>query len=250
MSSLAVRHLRKSFRSREVVRDVSVEVRDGEIVSLLGPNGAGKTTCFHMIIGLTPCGQGTIHLNGEEISDLPMHKRARLGLSYLPQEESIFRGLTVEENILAILEAQPKLSPDDRQERLEELLRQFDIERLRHHLGHTLSGGERRRTEIARSLATAPLFLLLDEPFAGIDPISVQEMQRLIQELRRYGLGVLITDHNVHDTLALCDRNYIVHDGTILLEGSADEIRQNEQARRLYLGESFGNPLETLQKSS
>ncbi len=239
MSVLSVEHISKSFRARQVVRDVSLTVQDGEIVGLLGPNGAGKTTSFHMIVGLLHCDAGTIHLNNTDISALPMDRRARMGLGYLPQESSIFRRLTVAENIMAILETRPNLDEDEARRRLEHLLEEFSLTHLRDSLGLSLSGGERRRVEIARALATDPRFLLLDEPFAGIDPISVGDIQRMTRYLAGRGLGVLITDHNVRETLGTCDRAYIVSDGHIIAAGTPDEILQNAKVREVYLGEQF-----------
>jgi len=214
-------------------------VQGGEIVGLLGPNGAGKTTSFHMIVGLIACDNGSIYLNNTEISQISMDRRARMGLGYLPQESSIFRKLTVEENILAILETRPNLSEEEMHRRLEALLHEFHIAYLRDNLGLSLSGGERRRVEIARALATEPGFLLLDEPFAGIDPISVGDIQRMTRMLRDMGLGVLITDHNVREALGTCDRAYIVNEGHIIAQGTPDEILQNPQVREVYLGEQF-----------
>ncbi|MFT5131713.1 MAG: lipopolysaccharide export system ATP-binding protein [Gammaproteobacteria bacterium] len=239
MSVLSARHLSKSFRSRTVVHDVSITVQSGEIVGLLGPNGAGKTTSFHMIVGLIPCEKGTIHLNDDEISHMPMDQRANKGLGYLPQEASVFRKLTVEENIMAILQTRPKLSIADRDKRLEFLLDEFHISHLRENLGMSLSGGERRRVEIARALATEPQFLLLDEPFAGIDPISVSDIQRIAIYLKQSGLGILISDHNVRETLGTCDRAYIVNEGRIEAEGLPDEILANQRVRDIYLGDQF-----------
>ncbi|MGH8247832.1 MAG: LPS export ABC transporter ATP-binding protein [Gammaproteobacteria bacterium] len=239
MSVLSVRHLSKSFRSREVVHDVTLRVQSGEIVGLLGPNGAGKTTSFHMIVGLIPSDDGSIYLNNTEISRLTMDRRARMGLGYLPQESSIFRKLTVEDNILAILETRRNLTPDEMQRRLEGLLQEFHVAHLRDNLGLSLSGGERRRVEIARCLATEPSFLLLDEPFAGIDPISLGDIQRMTRYLAGLGLGVLITDHNVRETLGTCDRAYIVNEGRIIAEGTPDEILQNSHVREVYLGNQF-----------
>lgn len=239
MSVLSARHLSKRFRSRTVVHDVSITVQSGEIVGLLGPNGAGKTTSFHMIVGLIPCGKGTIHLNDNEISQMPMDQRANMGLGYLPQEASVFRKLTVEENILAILQTRPNLSAADRRKRLDFLLDEFHVSHLRDNLGMSLSGGERRRVEIARSLATEPQFLLLDEPFAGIDPISVSDIQRIASYLKQSGLGILISDHNVRETLGTCDRAYIVNEGRIEAEGLPDEILANQRVRDIYLGDQF-----------
>jgi len=239
MSILSAQNLSKAFRRREVVRDVSINVKEGEIVGLLGPNGAGKTTSFYMIVGLIPCDKGNIYINDREISHLSMDKRARMGLGYLPQESSIFRKLSVEDNIMAILETRSKLSTDERIKILEGLLEEFHISHLRNNPGMSLSGGERRRVEIARALAVDPKFLLLDEPFAGIDPISIADIQRIIQYLSTRGLGILITDHNVRETLGSCDRAYIVSDGTIIAEGTAEQILANEQVRNIYLGNQF-----------
>ena len=239
MSILSVRHLSKSYRSRKVVSDLSLSVESGETIGLLGPNGAGKTTSFNMIVGLVPSDGGTIHLDNSEISRLSIDQRSHLGLGYLPQEASVFRKLTVEDNIMAILEMQ---MPNDRRkakQRLELLLQEFHISHLRDNLGMSLSGGERRRLEIARALASEPRFLLLDEPFAGIDPISISDIQRLIHRLCEHGIGILITDHNVRETLGTCDRAYIVNDGKILAEGSPELILNNEQVRDVYLGEQF-----------
>jgi lipopolysaccharide export system ATP-binding protein len=239
MSVLTVNHLAKAYRSRRVVKDVSLHVSSGEAVGLLGPNGAGKTTSFHMIVGLIPADGGTILLDGEDISLAPIDARARKGLGYLPQEASVFRKLTVAENIAAVLEVVPKLSAEDREKRLEDLMHRFHISHLRDNLGQSLSGGERRRVEIARALATEPAFILLDEPFAGVDPISVLDIQQIISHLREIGIGVLITDHNVRETLGVCDRAYIVNEGEIIAEGSAAEILANEKVRDVYLGERF-----------
>ncbi len=239
MSVLAVRHLTKRFRSRQVVKDISISVHSGEIVGLLGPNGAGKTTSFHMIVGLLPADDGSIHIDQQEISQIPMDQRSILGLGYLPQESSVFRKLTVAENIMAILELRPNLGEARAKKRLENLMREFHITHLRDNLGSSLSGGERRRLEIARSLATEPRFLLLDEPFAGIDPISINDIQRITRYLSRHGIGILITDHNVKETLGTCDRAYIVNDGSILAEGTPEEIINNEKVREVYLGEEF-----------
>jgi lipopolysaccharide export system ATP-binding protein len=239
MGILSARNLSKKYRRREVVRDVSLDVHEGEIVGLLGPNGAGKTTSFHMVVGLIPCDNGSIFLDGQEISYLPMDRRARLGLGYLPQESSIFRKLSVEDNILAILETRTDITADDAKRQLEELLQEFHISHLRGSLGMSLSGGERRRVEIARALAVNPKFLLLDEPFAGIDPISIADIQRIISYLSDRGLGILITDHNVRETLGSCDRAYIVNDGRIIAEGTPDQILANEHVRDIYLGNQF-----------
>ena len=239
MGILFAQHLSKKYRRREVVRDVSITVSEGEIVGLLGPNGAGKTTSFHMVVGLIPCDNGNIYLNDQEISHLPMDKRARLGLGYLPQESSIFRKLSVEDNIMAILETRSDISVDDSRRVLEELLQEFHVSHLRNSLGMSLSGGERRRVEIARALAVNPKFLLLDEPFAGIDPISIADIQRIIRYLSECGLGILITDHNVRETLGSCDRAYIVNDGHIIAEGTPEQILANEHVRDIYLGNQF-----------
>jgi len=239
MSTLSVRHLTKSFKKRQIVRDVSLTINSGEIIGLLGPNGAGKTTSFYMIIGIIPCDQGSIYLNNREISHLSMDRRARLGLGYLPQEASVFRKLTVEENIMAILQTRSGISEQSARQRLEALLHEFHISHLRDNLGMSLSGGERRRVEIARALATEPEFLLLDEPFAGIDPISINDIQRTARYLAQRGIGVLITDHNVRETLGICDRAYIVIDGQIVKEGTPDNILTDDRVRSVYLGEQF-----------
>jgi len=239
MGILSAQNLSKMYRRREVVRDVSITVSEGEIVGLLGPNGAGKTTSFHMVVGLIPCDNGSIFLNDQEISHLPMDKRARLGLGYLPQESSIFRKLSVEDNIMAILETRSDISTDEAKSLLEELMQEFHVSHLRGSLGMSLSGGERRRVEIARALAVNPKFLLLDEPFAGIDPISIADIQRIIRYLSNRGLGILITDHNVRETLGSCDRAYIVNDGHIIAEGTPEQIIANEHVRDIYLGNQF-----------
>jgi len=236
---LSAQHLSKKYRRREVVRDVSITVSQGEIVGLLGPNGAGKTTSFHMVVGLIPCDNGKIFLNDQDISHLPMDKRARLGLGYLPQESSIFRKLSVEDNIMAILETRSDISRDEANILMEELLQEFHITHIRNSLGMSLSGGERRRVEIARALAVNPKFLLLDEPFAGIDPISIADIQKIIRYLSERGLGILITDHNVRETLGSCDRAYIVNDGNIIAEGTPEQILANEHVRDIYLGNQF-----------
>ena len=243
-SRLTVEHLMKAYHGRQVVHDVSLEVHSGEVVGLLGPNGAGKTTCFYMIVGLVPCDDGRILLDERPISRLPIHRRARLGLSYLPQEASVFRKLSVEENIVAVLELQTGqdgrgLPRDEIDRRLEELLAELQIEHIRSNTALSLSGGERRRVEIARALATSPRFILLDEPFAGVDPIAVIEIQRIVRFLKERGIGVLITDHNVRETLGICDRAYIINAGTVLAFGRPDEIVVNESVRRVYLGEHF-----------
>jgi lipopolysaccharide export system ATP-binding protein len=242
-STLVVRGLQKSYGARQVVRDVSLQVESGEVVGLLGPNGAGKTTSFYMIVGLVPSDAGEIDLNGVAISRLPIHRRAVLGLSYLPQEASVFRKLTVEDNIRAVLELQREndkpLSKTMIQQRLNTLLAELQIEKLRENQALSLSGGERRRVEIARALATNPRFVLLDEPFAGVDPIAVIEIQRIVRFLKERGIGVLITDHNVRETLGICDRAYIINQGEVLASGRPDDIIANESVRRVYLGEHF-----------
>jgi lipopolysaccharide export system ATP-binding protein len=238
MSVLRAESLRKRFSSRTVVEGVSLDVASGEVVGLLGPNGAGKTTCFYMIVGLVPADAGTIHLDGRDLTRLPIHRRARLGISYLPQENSVFRKLSVEENVQAVLELQG-LAAEDIQPRLTELLGELGITHLRKHTALSLSGGERRRVEIARALGTKPAFILLDEPFAGIDPIAVLDIQRIIGYLKARGIGVLITDHNVRETLGICDRAYIINEGTVLAYGRPDEIVGNDNVRRIYLGENF-----------
>ena len=238
MISLAVRDLRKRYRSREVVKGVSLEIAPGEVVGLLGPNGAGKTTIFYMMVGLVRPDAGTVWLSGEDVTLLPMHRRARLGLGYLPQEPSVFRKLTVRENIMAFLEETP-LSPGERDERLERILAEMRISQVADTAGYSLSGGERRRVEIARALVISPSFLLLDEPFAGIDPISVADLQQVILGLKEKGIGVIITDHNVRDTLKVCDRAYIISDGEILLSGRPEEIAESPRVREIYLGERF-----------
>src|SRR6056297_998526 len=235
---LRVCHLRKSYRRRMVLRDVSLSLDAGEVVALLGPNGSGKTTCFYAIAGLIVPEAGTVTIDGHDVTALPMYRRARYGLGYLPQEVSIFRGLSVEDNILAILEVAVK-DRHKRRERLEELLTEFGIEHLRRASALALSGGERRRVEIARCLAAEPRYLLLDEPFAGVDPISVGDIRHLVADLKKRGIGVLITDHNVRETLEIVDRAYILHDGKVLMSGSPEEVVENENVRRVYLGDSF-----------
>ena len=242
-STLQVRGLQKSYGARQVVHDVSLDVASGEVVGLLGPNGAGKTTSFYMIVGLVPSEAGEIRLDGELLSELPIHRRAERGLSYLPQEASVFRKLSVEDNIRAVLELQKidgkPLSRDDIERRLDTLLAELQIEKLRSNPALSLSGGERRRVEIARALATSPRFILLDEPFAGVDPIAVIEIQRIVRFLKERGIGVLITDHNVRETLGICDRAYIINQGSVLASGSPNDIIGNESVRRVYLGEHF-----------
>ena len=243
VSTLAVRGLQKSYGIRQVVSDVSLDVASGEVIGLLGPNGAGKTTSFYMIVGLVPSDGGEISLDGVDISRLPIHRRAVLGLSYLPQEASVFRKLTVEENIRAVLELQridgKRLTRAEIDARLDTLLHDLQIEKLRENQAMSLSGGERRRVEIARALATDPRFVLLDEPFAGVDPIAVIEIQRIVRFLKERGIGVLITDHNVRETLGICDRAYIINEGAVLASGKPDDIIANESVRRVYLGEHF-----------
>nr|WP_244481632.1 LPS export ABC transporter ATP-binding protein [Rhizobium sp. Root1203] len=232
------RGLTKTYSTRRVVNGVSLVVRRGEAVGLLGPNGAGKTTCFYMITGLVPVDEGTIEIDGNDVTSMPMYRRSRLGVGYLPQEASIFRGLTVEENIRAVLEVHVK-DKAAREKKLDELLDEFHIRKLRESAAVSLSGGERRRLEIARALATDPTFMLLDEPFAGVDPISVSDIQNLVHHLTARGIGVLITDHNVRETLGLIDRAYIIHAGEVLTHGRANDIVNNPEVRRLYLGDNF-----------
>jgi lipopolysaccharide export system ATP-binding protein len=236
---LVARNLAKSYKQRQVVRDLSLEVAAGEVVGLLGPNGAGKTTAFYMIVGLVPSDAGSILLGDRDVTRLPMHRRARLGLGYLPQEASVFRRLTVADNIRAILETRGDLDADSREDRLEGLLDELHIQHIRDGLGQSLSGGERRRVEIARALAADPRFVLLDEPFAGVDPLSVTDIQNIIEHLRTRGIGVLITDHNVRETLGICGRAYIVNQGAVIASGSAAEILANPQVREVYLGQDF-----------
>lgn len=236
---LIATNLAKRFRSRDVVRDVSLSVEQGRVVGLLGPNGAGKTTCFYMIVGLIGVDAGRITLDGTDITAMPIHDRARFGLSYLPQDSSIFRTLTVEQNIQAILETRPDLDRKSRQELLETLLTEFNIQHIRGNKGMSLSGGERRRTEIARTLATDPKFILLDEPFAGVDPISVSDIKQIIIHLRERGIGILLTDHNVRETLDICEKAYIVSEGQIIAEGNTEAILSNARVRQVYLGEKF-----------
>jgi lipopolysaccharide export system ATP-binding protein len=239
MTSLRATGLQKSYKSRQVVRDLSIELANGEVVGLLGPNGAGKTTAFYMIVGLVLCDAGRIYVGDKDVTLMPMHKRAQLGVGYLPQEASVFRKLSVEANVMAILETRPNMERAAREERLEQLLEELRIGHVRKSLGLALSGGERRRVEIARALAAEPRFMLLDEPFAGVDPLSVLDIQRIIRELTQRGIGVLITDHNVRETLALTDRSYIIYSGQVLMEGRKDDIVNDPEVRRLYLGEDF-----------
>lgn len=239
MSELRAQHLKKSFKTRTVVNDVSIHIKQGECVGLLGPNGAGKTTCFYMIVGLQSCDEGQIILDDHDVTHAPMHIRARLGIGYLPQEASIFRKMTVEDNILAILELRHELSKEQRVIHLDRLLNDLHINHIRQSLGMSLSGGERRRVEIARALAIEPRFILLDEPFAGVDPISVIDIKNIIKHLCDKQIGVLITDHNVRETLDICERAYIVSQGKLLCEGSPESILANEQVRAVYLGDDF-----------
>jgi len=239
MTLLAARSLQKSYRSRMVVRDLSLEIRTGEVVGLLGPNGAGKTTAFYMIVGLVPADGGSILLDERDLTALSIDQRARLGIGYLPQEASVFRKLSVADNVMAILELRAELDRADREQRLEELLSELRIGHVRNTRGMSLSGGERRRVEIARALAAEPRFILLDEPFAGVDPLSVLDLQRIIRELAARGIGVLITDHNVRETLGVCARAYIVDRGVVIASGSAEQVLANPQVREVYLGQSF-----------
>lgn len=229
----------KRYKARQVVKDISLSVGPGEIVGLLGPNGAGKTTAFYMIVGLVPCDGGSVTLGEQDLTTLPMHLRARAGLGYLPQEPSVFRRLSVADNLLAILETRPNLDAEARQQRLEALLDELHIGHLRDNLGQSLSGGERRRVEIARALAADPQFILLDEPFAGVDPVSVADIQRIVAHLRDRGIGVLITDHQVRETLGICSRAYIVNQGAVIASGTAEEILANPEVRSVYLGQDF-----------
>ncbi len=239
MITLSARNLKKQYKNRIVVKDVSLDISKGEVVGLLGPNGAGKTTCFYMIVGLVAADGGEILLDGQSIGKLPIHKRARLGIGYLPQEASVFRKLTTADNIMAILELRDELNKQQRQQKLQQLLEELHITHITDSLGMSLSGGERRRVEIARALATEPDFILLDEPFAGVDPISVIDIQNIIRHLQQRNIGVLITDHNVRETLAICDRGYIVGEGEIIATGSPQEILENQKVKEVYLGEDF-----------
>ncbi|MBB1269967.1 LPS export ABC transporter ATP-binding protein [Shewanella sp. SR44-3] len=238
-SKLTAENLAKSYKNRQVVKDVSLSVSTGQIVGLLGPNGAGKTTTFYMVVGLVKSDKGRILIDDDDLTADPMHLRARKGIGYLPQEASIFRKLTVRDNIMAVLQTRKKLSNDEREEQLEHLLEEFHITHIRDSQGMSLSGGERRRVEIARALAADPQFILLDEPFAGVDPISVIDIKKIIQQLKSRGLGVLITDHNVRETLDVCERAYIVSHGNLIAEGTPAEILNNQQVRTVYLGEQF-----------
>ncbi len=235
---LTATHLAKKYRSRWAVKDVSLQIKSGEIVGLLGPNGAGKTTSFYMIVGLIRANKGQVILNDQSLTNLPIHLRAKMGIGYLPQEASIFRKLSVENNIMAILETQP-LTMTERQQRLETLLEDFHISHIRKNKGISLSGGERRRTEIARALAISPKFMLLDEPFAGVDPISIIDIKRIIAQLKNKGIGILITDHNVRETLDICERAYICNAGEIIASGTPHDILINEQVKKVYLGDQF-----------
>lgn len=239
MKTLSVRHLAKSYKRRRVVKDISLSIDQGQIIGLLGPNGAGKTTSFYMIVGLVSADAGTVHIDDLDLSASAMHERAQAGIGYLPQEASIFRKLSVKDNILAILETRRDLDGAGRQARLEELLSEFHIDHIRDNTGMSLSGGERRRVEIARALATEPAFILLDEPFAGVDPISVSDIKSIVRALRERGIGVLITDHNVRETLDICDGAYIVGDGEIIASGDAEAILTNQKVKDVYLGEDF-----------
>ena len=239
MAILEAKNLAKSYRGHEVVQDVSLSVASGEIVGLLGPNGAGKTTCFYMIVGSITHDRGSVSIDGADITDFAVHKRARKGIGYLPQEASVFRKLSVRDNLLAILELRSDLQPAERAEQAEQLMADFRINHIQNNLGLSLSGGERRRVEIARALATQPSFILLDEPFAGVDPISVNDIKDIVRHLTDRGIGVLITDHNVRETLDICDKAYIVSEGHIIAEGSAQSILDNDQVKAVYLGENF-----------
>ncbi|MEX2124573.1 MAG: LPS export ABC transporter ATP-binding protein [Woeseia sp.] len=239
MSILSVQDISKKYKFREVVKGISLEITSGEVVGLLGPNGAGKTTAFYMIVGLIPCDRGRILLDGHDLTALPMHRRAAMGLGYLPQEASIFRKLTVEQNILAILENRSDLDRAGRAQELDQLLDELHVGHVRTSLGISLSGGERRRVEIARALAAYPRFVLLDEPFAGVDPISVLDIQRIIRHLSDRSIGVLITDHNVRETLGICSRAYILNDGSLIASGSPGDILENQHVREVYLGQEF-----------
>ena len=239
LSILVVEDLEKNYNTKKVVKNISVNVKSGEVVGLLGPNGAGKTTAFYMIVGLISCRRGRVSIDDNNLTNLPMHHRAKIGLSYLPQEASIFRKLTVEQNIIAVLQAQPGLKTIDIEEKLEDLLTQMNINDLRTSLGISLSGGERRRVEIARALATTPKFILLDEPFAGVDPISVIDIQRTIRDLAQQEIGILITDHNVRETLGICTRAYIMNQGSVITSGTPQQILENKDVKKFYLGDNF-----------
>ena len=239
MTTLSAQEIYKSYKSQNVVKGISLDIQSGEVVGLLGPNGAGKTTAFYIIVGLITADSGSIFLDGKNITHLPIHRRAMMGLGYLPQEASIFRKLTVEQNILAILETRPNLSKEDREQELDKLLEELHVGHVRSTMGISLSGGERRRVEIARALAANPQFVLLDEPFAGVDPISVLDIQRIIRHLCDRNIGVLITDHNVRETLGICERAYILNEGALIASGTPEEILQNQHVRDVYLGKEF-----------
>jgi len=239
MKILNADNLAKSYKKRSVVKDVSLSIQSGEIVGLLGPNGAGKTTCFYMIVGLVEADKGKISIDGEDLTNLPMHGRARKGIGYLPQEASVFRKLSVKDNLMAILETRKDLSKEERIEKMESLLQEFHVTHIKDSLGMSLSGGERRRVEIARALATEPHFILLDEPFAGVDPISVSDIKQIVTHLKEKGIGVLITDHNVRETLDICEKAYIVSDGHIIASGTAEDVLSNQQVKDVYLGDEF-----------
>ena len=239
MPTLSAHNIVKKYKSRTVVKDVSFDVNSGEVVGLLGPNGAGKTTSFYMVVGLVQADEGSIQLDNQDITRMPMHARAQQGIGYLPQEASVFRKLSVEDNIMAALEAKKSLSKEQREEKLEALINDLQIDHIRHNTGISLSGGERRRVEIARALGSQPSFILLDEPFAGVDPISVIEIQKIVKHLIQRNIGVLITDHNVRETLGICDRAYILSDGKIIAQGTPDTILSNEEVREVYLGQDF-----------
>ncbi|MFT4732215.1 MAG: lipopolysaccharide export system ATP-binding protein [Gammaproteobacteria bacterium] len=239
MSTLVAKHLAKSYKARQVVRDVSLEVSTGQIVGLLGPNGAGKTTTFYMIVGLVPLDKGEIFIDQLDMTIQPMHERARHGIGYLPQEASIFRKLTVYENLMAILQTRKELTKDQREQQADDLMDEFNVNHIRNNLGMSLSGGERRRVEIARALAANPKFILLDEPFAGVDPISVNDIKKIIKQLKERNIGVLITDHNVRETLDVCEKAYIVSHGELIASGTSDEVLRNQQVRDVYLGDQF-----------
>ena len=237
--TLEAKNIAKKYRSKWVVQDISIKLNNSEVIGLLGPNGAGKTTSFYMIVGLVNPNKGTVNLNQQDITNLPLHKRAQMGISYLPQENSIFRKLSVQDNIMSVLELQKHLTEQQKKDKLSYLLEDFHLSHLADNLGFSLSGGERRRTEIARALATNPQFVLLDEPFAGVDPISVIDIKRIIKHLNQKGIGILITDHNVRETLDICDRAYIVNNGQIIAEGKPKQILSNQQVKKVYLGEQF-----------
>lgn len=239
MAILSAKHLAKSYKGREVVKDVSLEVHTGQIVGLLGPNGAGKTTCFYMIVGIVAADEGKVSIDDKDLTSLPIHGRAKHGIGYLPQEASIFRKLSVEDNILALLETRKDINKKQQREKLEDLLQEFHITHIRHSLGMALSGGERRRVEIARALAVDPEFILLDEPFAGVDPISINDIKQIILHLQEKGIGVLITDHNVRETLDICEHAYIVGEGHIISSGNAETVLNNQKVKDTYLGEQF-----------